>query len=134
MLCDELREIVMNSLMKEPEVSLRIALYYISNRLTDEDVLVSLDGAHVKIKGEVQFDVQGFMKEFGFENVNTDGRWQGRYVNPEYKQKIIINSKSGIGDVNVVLTDGRKLFIESKKGSDKTGSPEYKLMREAMDS
>jgi len=35
--------------MTEAEVILRIALYYLKNHLTDEDVYVSIDGAHVKI-------------------------------------------------------------------------------------
>lgn len=122
----------MSNTMKEPEVSLRIALYYISNNLTNKDVLVSLDGAHIKINGVVQFEVQKFMKENGFEKIIVDKRWQGEYVNPKYKQKIIISAKSGIGDVNVFLSDGRNLFVESKKGSDKSGGPEYKLMREAV--
>ncbi len=122
----------MNELMKEPEVSLRIAIYHIINNLTDENVLISLDGAHIRIKGELQFDVLSFMKENNFEKIDDKERWQGEYVNPKWKQKIIISSKSGIGDVDIILKDRRKLFVESKKGSDKSGNPEYKLMREAV--
>lgn len=33
--------------MQEAEVSLRVALYYIQNKLTNKDVTVSIDGAHV---------------------------------------------------------------------------------------
>ena len=32
--------------MTEPEVSLRLAMYYIKNHLTEQDVKVSIDGAH----------------------------------------------------------------------------------------
>ncbi len=35
-------------MMQEAEVSLRVALYYIRNGLTEKDVTVSIDGAHIK--------------------------------------------------------------------------------------
>ena len=37
--------------MTEAEVILRLALYYIKNELTTEDVSVSIDGAHVTDNG-----------------------------------------------------------------------------------
>ena len=42
--------------MTEPEVSLYIALYFIKNELTDKNVHVSIDGAHVKLK--IQFTLK----------------------------------------------------------------------------
>lgn len=49
--------------MQEAEVSLRVALYYIKNQLTDEDVKVSLDGAHIKTRDTINFDIYGFLNE-----------------------------------------------------------------------
>ena len=51
--------------MTEPEVILRIALYYLKNHLTDEDIYVSIDGAYVKNGNTIHFDVRIFLKENG---------------------------------------------------------------------
>ena len=45
---------------------------------------------------------------------------------------IIITSEAGIGDVNVQLLDGKKLYVESKKGKENKSGQEYPLMREAI--
>lgn len=44
--------------MTEPEVILRIALYYLKNHLTDEDIYVSIDGAHVEMVVLIQKKVR----------------------------------------------------------------------------
>ena len=49
--------------MKEAEVSLRVAIYYITNNLTSEDVIVSLDGAHIKTKDTVHFKIFDFISK-----------------------------------------------------------------------
>lgn len=119
--------------MKEAEVSLRIAIYYITNKLTNENVVVSLDGAHIKTKDNIHFDIFEFMEKNCFKKVGCDySRWQGEYMKDGCKQRIIVLAKSGMGDVNVKLLDGKSLYVESKKGSDKKGNPEYPLMREAI--
>ena len=56
-------------------------------------------------------------------------RWQGEYELRGYESHIIIFSKPGIGDVNIDLQDGRKIYAECKK--DKQGQ-EYSLMMEAI--
>ena len=43
--------------MQEAEVCLRIAMYFIKQGITEEDVQVSLDGAHIKTKDEIHFDI-----------------------------------------------------------------------------
>ena len=53
------------TLMKEAEVSIRVALYYIRNSITKENVQISIDGAHIKTKNTVHFDIFGFLKENG---------------------------------------------------------------------
>lgn len=120
--------------MKEAEVSLSIALYYITNRLTDYDVKVSLDGAHIKTGDTIHFDIYEFLSRNNCRKVssNTDG-WQGIYEVDGYKQKIIISCTPGVGDVNIVTLDGKNLYVESKKGKEKNRSnSEYPLMREAI--
>ena len=59
--------------------------------------------------------------------------WVTVYEVESYKSKLIISSKSGIGDVNMVSLDGKQIYVESKKGKDKNRSnSEYPLMREAI--
>ena len=119
--------------MTEPEVCLRIAMYYIKKGLTQEPIFVSLDGAHIKTKDTIHFDIFHFFKENGVEKVGgTLDRWQGEYEIPGYLSKIIISSLSGIGDVNIVLPGGKKLRIECKKGKENKSGQEYPLMREAI--
>lgn len=119
--------------MKEPEVSFRVALYYIKNGYTSEDVQVFIDGAHVRIKGKVQFKVQEFLRGQNCIKIDdTLKRWQGVYEVEGYKSKIIVKSRPGFGDVIVNLKDGRQLYIESKKGKSGKSSSEYPLMREAI--
>lgn len=119
--------------MTEPEVSLYIALYYIRNGLTTNHVMVSIDGAHVKTKDNVHFDIWKFFAEHEFIKIDSNGnRWQGEYKVGEYDAHIIISSNPGKGDVNILTRDGRTIVVESKKGkSDKRGQ-EYPLMREAI--
>ena len=120
--------------MQEAEVvSLRIAIYHIVNRLTSQDVIVSLDGAHIKTKDTIHFDIWKFCESNNI--IKTDGNtedYKGTYQLRGYDTKIIITSKPGIGDVNVILKDGTNLYVESKKGKANKSSQEYPLMREAI--
>lgn len=119
--------------MKEAEVSIKIALYYICNDMTRENVRISIDGAHVKTKDTVHFDIWNFMRENGCNKADDNGtRWQGLYEVVGYEPKIEICSQPGIGDVRVILPDDCVLHIESKKGTSKKGNTEYPLMREAI--
>lgn len=119
--------------MQEAEVSLYIALHYIRNRLTNDTVKVSIDGAHVKTKDKVHFDIYGFLQEHNCykcdENIE---RWQGVYNLEGYTPKLEISSVPGIGDVNIRLLSGKQLWIESKKGKTNKSGQEYVLMREAI--
>ena len=119
--------------MKEAEVSIRIALYYICNNITRENVRISIDGAHIKTKDTIHFDIWDFLKQNGCKKIDeNDTRWQGIYEIVGYEPKIEICSQPGIGDVRIILPDGYTLHIESKKGTDKNGNTEYPLMREAI--
>lgn len=119
--------------MKEAEVSLRTALYYICNNITKENVKVSIDGAHVKTKNTIHFDIWSFLKENGCKKADgNENRWQGLYEVYGYEPKIEITSQPGIGDIRVILPNNCILHIESKKGTNKKGNTEYPLMREAI--
>lgn len=119
--------------MTEPEVSLYIALYYIRNNLTKENVKVSIDGAHVKTGKTIHFDIAKFMKENQCDKCDcVFDKWQGEYLVDGYKPKIIITSKPGEGDVVIKHIDGTVLYIESKKIRKSKSSNEYPAMREAI--
>lgn len=121
------------TLMKEAEVSIRVALYYICNNITKENVQISIDGAQIKTKDTLHFDILNFLKEKGCRKIDgMDARWQGVYEVHGYEPKFEISSKPGIGDVTVTLPDGFILHIESKKGTNRKGNTEYPLMREAI--
>lgn len=119
--------------MTEPEVSLRLALYHIKNHLTEQDVRVSIDGAHIKTGDVVHFDITGHLRKALC--VKTEGdhdRWQGTYQVTGYDAKIILDAVPGYGDVRIRLQDGRTLYVESKKSKPGKSSQEYPLMREAV--
>ena len=119
--------------MQEAEVSLRIAIYHIVNGLTKQDVIVSLDGAHIKTKDVIHFDIWKFLEENAIVKMDGNaGEYKGTYQISGYDERIVITSKPGIGDVNVILKDGTNLYIESKKGKANKSSQEYPLMREAI--
>ena len=118
--------------MQEPEVSLRIAMHYIESGKTCVDVSVSIDGAHVKTKDVIHFDLPDFMRQNGYTKCDGDNsRWQGEYQADTSLPKIIVSSKPGIGDVAIALNDGRTLYVESKKFKSGSGG-EYPAMREAI--
>ena len=119
--------------MQETEVSLRVALYYIQHKLTNEDVTVSIDGAHIKTGEKIHFDIWSFLSDNGCKKIEGDSdRWQGKYQVFCCSEHIIITSEAGIGDVNVQLLDGKKLYVESKKGKENKSGQEDPLMREAI--
>ena len=113
-------------------MSLRIAMHYIESGKTVDDVSVSIDGAHIKTKDTVHFNIASFMGEQGYVKCDgEDERWQGVYRSPNYHQRIIVSSKPGVGDVRIALKDGTYLYIESKKVKNGSGG-EYPAMREAI--
>lgn len=116
--------------MTEPEVSLYIALYFIKNQLTDKNIQVSIDGAHVKTKNSVHFEIEDFYLKNGLKKLGTEGDgWRGEFAIEGYDAHIIITSKSGIGDVVIETKSGNTIIVESKKFTKEKG---YSLMREAI--
>lgn len=118
--------------MSEPEVSLWIAMKYICAGEACNDVTVSIDGAHIKTGDTIHFDIVGFMRKNSWIKCDAEqNRWQGDYQLSPGLPKIVITSKSGIGDVTIHLEDGKTLYIESKKFKG-GNSGEYPAMREAI--
>ena len=118
--------------MQEPEVSLLIAMKYIQDGKTRSDIVVSIDGAHIKTNKTIHFDITTFMCKNGYVKCDGDSsRWQGTYQNPNYTPRIVISAKSGVGDAVIVLKDDKTLYIESKKFKN-GNSGEYPAMREAI--
>lgn len=118
--------------MTEPEVSLRIAMKYVQNGEACKDIIVSIDGAHIKTRNTMHFDIIAFMREHGYLKCDDNQtRWQGEYQKLGFATRIIICSKSGIGDVTIALNNGKTLYIESKKFKSGNGG-EYPAMREAI--
>ena len=118
--------------MTEPEVSLRIAMKYVQSGEACKDITVSIDGAHIKTLNTMYFDIAAFMREHGYLKCDDNqNRWQGEYQKRGFATRIIICSKSGIGDVTIALNNGKTLYIESKKFKSGSGG-EYPAMREAI--
>ena len=105
--------------MTEPEVSLRVAMHYIQNGLTSENVKVSIDGAHIMIKEKMQFDIVGFLRENGYEKLENGDFWRGEYKNEKYLPCIEVSSDNKNGDVRVRLNNGSLVYVESKKFKNK---------------
>lgn len=119
--------------MTEAEVILRLAMYCIEKGYTKESVTVSIDGAHVKTGNTVHFDIFAFLKDNGFQKLDTKSeRWQGEYSFVGSESHVIISSTPGIGDVNIKLIDGSVIYAECKKGKNDKRGQEYPLMREAI--
>ena len=106
-------------------------MHYIQSGKTREDVAVSIDGAHIRTKGTLHFDIVDFMKENGYVKCDTSGKWQGKYQNAKYSPCIAVSSTPGEGDVVIRSVDGRVLQVESKKFKSGNGG-EYPAMHEAI--
>jgi len=64
--------------MTEAEVSLRLALWLITDHRVNGDVSVAIDGAQVRTKAEIHFQIPEFLREFGWRS-ETSAQWQGIY-------------------------------------------------------
>lgn len=119
--------------MTEPEASLLFALYHIKNNLTDEDIKVCIDGAHVKTKDRVNFQIEDFFDCQGMKKIEgRAGKWKGTYSVEGYKPRIVLDSTPGQGDIIIRRKDGILVYAEAKKGNPNKSSDEYRLMREAI--
>jgi hypothetical protein len=120
--------------MSEAEVSLRLAFYLIANGLAVGNVRVAIDGAQVRTTQGIHFPLVDFLADTGCLATEPAKSWQGGYRFQGFASQIVIHSAPGEGDVVAVLTNGKKLRVESKKGSliRSASSSEYPLLREAI--
>lgn len=119
--------------MPEAEVSLRLALYLLKNKVVSTDVSIALDGAQIKTGKNIHFPINEFLLSNNCEKITGQGR-QGVYKVPDSDHAIIIHSIPGKGDVVTKLVSGNGLRVECKKGPliKSKSSQEYPLLREAI--
>jgi hypothetical protein len=120
--------------MPEAEVSLRLAIFLITNNHALSDVKVAIDGAQVQVGDRVIFPLIDFLKANGWYKKELGPRWQGNYYHDKQIPSIVVHSYSGEGDVVTKLNSGLTLRAESKKGPTRRSksSAEYPLMWEAL--
>lgn len=120
--------------MPEAEVTLRLAIALIASGKAIGAVKVSIDGAQIKTKNKVHFEIVDFLASLGWSSKLSDARWQVEYTNNAYSNSILVHSNLGEGDLVADLINGHQLRVESKKGplTRSKSSPEYPLIREAL--
>lgn len=119
--------------MPEAEVSLRLAFWLLDEGLVTGSVEVAIDGAQVRTKKNVHFEIEEFLRVSGWVAMARSESWRGEYIRSD-RARIRVHSMSGTGDVSARLDSGQLLWAESKKGplSASRSSAEYPLIREAL--
>src|SRR5512138_448032 len=100
-------EVDVTDRMAEAEVSLRLAFWLAASGRTTGESRVAIDGAQVKTKDAVHFDVPLFMGEAGWAKCGSSQTWQGTYRRADLVAGIAIHSSPGMGDVVAQLEFGR---------------------------
>jgi hypothetical protein len=120
--------------MAEAEVSLRIAIFLIEQKLTTSNIQVAIDGAQIKTLQTIHFPIIDFLNSYGWTKDSNESGWQGVYTNQHWQLQIQIHSLPGLGDLTTTLQSGHTLRVESKKGPlvNSKSSQEYPLIREAL--
>src|SRR5437868_5401445 len=101
--------------MPEAEVSLRLAYWLLAQDLVEGTVEVAIDGAQVRTKEDVVFDLPGFMTTCGWVKESESVAWQCNY-STSTGARLRIHSNPGKGDVVATLRSGHTLRVECKKG------------------
>jgi hypothetical protein len=120
--------------MPEAEVSLRVAIWLAERGWARERIEIAIDGAEVRTGHTVHFDPAEFLRVAGWVAGMTSAEWRGIYRRPELPTTLQLHSNPGKGDVVALLTSGRILRAECKKGPmlRSPSSQEYRLIREAL--
>ena len=120
--------------MPEAEVSLRVAIWLAEHGWARERIEIAIDGAEVRTGHTVHFDPAEFLRAAGWGTEKTSAEWRGIYRRPKLTTTLRLHSSPGKGDVVALLTTGRTLWAECKKGpmSRSPSSQEYPLIREAL--
>lgn len=124
----------MSNKMPEAEVSLLLAINIAKQVNVNSKISVSIDGAQIKTKDVVHFDVARFMQAHNWTKLDDSSKWQGLYKNENTIANIEIHSLPGVGDVVARIHNEKILIVEAKKGTIESSksSSEYKLIREAL--
>lgn len=121
--------------MPEAEVSIRLAEYLSELPSFDGHVDVAIDGASVMVHGAEVFDIRGYLRTYGWQICEQDGKSRNEWAATYQRQgaTMRIHSRSGLGDVEAIV-GGRRIIAECKKGPliKKPGSPEYALLTTAL--
>lgn len=119
--------------MPEAEVSLRLAFYLLSKSDSSGSASIAIDGAQVQCDGRIIFPLVEFLREMNWQQIEQSGGndWHGIYE--QNGKQITIHSNSGRGDV-VTSIGHRTVRAECKGGPliQRDGSPEYRIIREAL--
>lgn len=120
--------------MTEPEVCLLLAFHLIESGRASSDVAIDFDGAHVRSRDTVRFDVRGFLRSHGWERVGDGADWLGRYTKAGLPLAILIERTPGRGDMRATMSNGQQLVVEAKKGPLEKcrSSSERPLLQEAI--
>jgi hypothetical protein len=120
--------------MPEAEVSLRLAFWLLDHQIVNGPIEIAIDGAQVRVKDVVHFDLPGFMATIGWRSLGQVDVWQSEWAHTLPSHRIRIHSNPGRGDVVARLRSGRTFRAECKKGPliRTASSPEYPLLREAL--
>jgi hypothetical protein len=124
----------MTKMMPEAEVSLRIASWLIDQGLAVGAVKVAIDGAQVRLKDRVHFDLPLFLAKDGWAASGEAPSWQCGYHRGDGEVRIRVHSVPGKGDVVASLRSGGTFRSECKKGPlvRSKNSQEYPLLHEAL--
>jgi hypothetical protein len=121
--------------MLEVEVALRLAAFLLSLPRSGSIASVAIDGASLKVRDVILFDIAQFMTGTGWEQVKEPqvGRnaWTGTYRRGN--KTIRVHSRASGGDV-VARVDGRRIIAACQKGPlvRRTGGPESPLLTMAL--
>jgi hypothetical protein len=124
----------MTSNMPEAEVSIRLASWLIDKAFIESCVDVAIDGAQVRLKDKIHFDLRGFLRGYGWIGDGEASVWQCGYRRGGGSVQLRVHSNPGKGDVIARLRSGGIFRAECKKGplSRSRSSQEYPLLREAL--
>lgn len=120
--------------MCHTEVSLRVAHYLLSKKLTTADVAVSLTGHELTRRENPHFPMVRFLTDRGFLFTRQQEEWRGTYILRGIPHALTVGSSPDEPDlVTTLATGGRLVAFVSRGLLVSTRSPaEHKLLRGAI--
>ena len=120
--------------MCQTEVSLRVAHYLLTRKLTTSDVAVSLTGYELTRRENPRFPMVRFLTDRGFIFARPQEEWRGTYILKGLVHTLTVCSEPDDPDLVTTLASGRRLVAFVSRGLlVSTRSPaEHKLLRGAI--